>query len=197
MSVKNIIWFIPVMIGLYGCPYEANVPLAARPAEAVDTNLVGYWYGIVKDGSDFFGIEALDISPKTDSTYSIIRYGKAIKGDIILPDTAYFTGYTSFVGPQRFMNIEGTLVIEEPRGKKEKRVTTQKIFYLAALDRAHDTLDIRTVTENFTARKSFGRPEDLNAMVNDLLHNKKQNIFDDQYNLKYRRIPRPGNQSQH
>lgn len=59
MSVKNIIWFIPVMIGLYGCPYEANVPLAARPAEAVDTNLVGYWYGIVKDGSDFLALKHL------------------------------------------------------------------------------------------------------------------------------------------
>ncbi len=192
MRVKKFIWFLPVIICLYGCPYEANVPLATRPAEAVDSNLVGYWYGIVKDGSDFFGIEALDITPRSDSTYSIIRYGKAIKGDIILPDTAHFTGYTSLVGDQRFMNIEGTLVTVEPRGKKKTEVITQKIFYLAAIQRSHDTLDVRTVTENFTARKTFGRAEDLSAMVNDLLNNKKQNIFDDQYNLKYRRIPRPG-----
>lgn len=191
MRAKNLLWFIPMIMTLYGCPYEANVPLASRPAEAVDSNLVGYWYGIVKDGSDFFGIEALDITPKSDSTYSIIRYGKAIKGDIILPDTAYFTGFTSFVGAQRFMNIEGTLVTVEPYGKKGQNVVTQKIFYLAAIDRSHDTLDIKTVTESFTARKTFGRPEDLTAMVNDLLHNKKQNIFDDQYNLKYRKYPRP------
>ena len=192
MRVKKFIWFLPVIIGLYGCPYEANVPLASRPAEAVDSTLVGYWYGIVKDGSDYFGIEALDITPRTDSSYNIIRYGKAIKGDIILPDTAHFTGYISFVGEQRFMNIESTLVTVEPRGKKKTEVITQKIFYLAAILRSHDTLDIRTVTESFTARKTFGRSEYLAAMVNDLLHNKKQNIFDDQYNLKYRRYPRPG-----
>jgi hypothetical protein len=56
--------------------------------------LLGYWYGIVKDGSDFFGIEALDISKQSDSTYALIRYGKGIKDDFILPDTSYFSGYT-------------------------------------------------------------------------------------------------------
>ena len=98
---------MPLATILSACPFESKVPMAAAPSGPVDSTLLGYWYGIVKDGSDFFGIEALDISKQSDSVYAITRYGKAIKGDIILPDTAYFTGHTSYIGEQRFMNIEG------------------------------------------------------------------------------------------
>ena len=63
MRVKTLIWFIPMIMVLYGCPYAANVPLAAIPAEAVDSSLVGYWYGIVKDGSDFLELKRW-ISPQ-------------------------------------------------------------------------------------------------------------------------------------
>ena len=68
---------------LCGCPYESPLPLDEKPTEAVDSSLFGFWYGIVKDGSDYFGIEALEIERETDSIYKIIRYGKAIKGDMI------------------------------------------------------------------------------------------------------------------
>lgn len=191
MRGKKLIFLLPVIFALYACPYEANVPLAGKPTEPVDTSLLGYWYGIVKDGSDFFGIEALDIRKRSDSVYDIIRYGKAVKGDIILPDTAHFTGYTSYIGSQRFMNIEGTLVTVEPRSKKSPVVTTQKVFYLSTIDRSHDTLEVKTVTEDFTARKYFSKPEEIAQMVGDLL-SKNKNIYDDQYSLKYRKVPKPG-----
>src|SRR5690349_3557211 len=106
MTVKRPWWLLPLAFILYACPYESAVPLASGPSEPVDSTLVGYWYGIIKDGSDFFGIEALDITQRSDSVYSITRYGKAVKGDIILPDTSYFTGYITTIGDQRFMSVE-------------------------------------------------------------------------------------------
>ena len=104
---------------LCACPFESNVPLESKPVEPVDSSLLGYWYGIVKDGSDFFGIEALDISKQSDSTYALIRYGKGIKDDFILPDTSYFSGYTSYLGNQRYMNVEGFILLVSPQGKKK------------------------------------------------------------------------------
>jgi hypothetical protein len=186
----RLLLLLPVLFLLYGCPYESNVPMAAAPVEPVDTNLVGYWYGIVKDGSDFFGIEALDIQKESDSIYSITRYGKAVKGDIILPDTSHFRGYISYIGPQRFMNIEASVINVEQRSKKAPKVTTQKVYYVSAISRSNDTLDVKTITENFTTRKYFGRPEDFRQLVTDFM-GKQKNIFDDQYSLKYRKTQKP------
>ena len=62
--MKKTAWLIPLSILLYACPFESSVPMEAGPKEPVDSSLLGYWYGIVKDGSDFFGIEALDIQKK-------------------------------------------------------------------------------------------------------------------------------------
>jgi hypothetical protein len=76
--MKKLLWLLPVTIILYACPFESTVALEKKPVESVDSTLMGYWYGIVKDGSDFFGIEALDISKHSDSVYNITRYGKAI-----------------------------------------------------------------------------------------------------------------------
>ena len=191
MKIQNWIWLFPLGMILSACPYESKVPLAAAPAEAVDTSLLGYWYGIVKDGSDFFGIEALDIGKQSDSSYSITRYGKAVKGDIILPDTAYYTGYTSFIGEQRYMNIEGSVVIVEPRRNKPPEVRTEKVFYLSALDRSHDTLLVRTITENFTkSRWTVKAPADLMKLINESL-GQQRNIYDEQYTLQYKKIPKP------
>ena len=191
MIRKNILWLLPVSVLLYACPFESRVPMAAAPVEPIDSSLLGYWYGIVKDGSDFFGIEALDITRESDSVYNIIRYGKAVKGDMILPDTAHFTGYISYIGEQRFMNIAGTVVIVETRNKKP-HVTTNNVFYVSAIQRRNDTLDVRTITEDFSTRKYFNRPEDFKQLVNEFL-DKKKNIYDEQYSLKYRKIPRPAN----
>jgi hypothetical protein len=176
---------------LYACPYESKVPLDIHPAEAVDTTLLGYWYGIIKDGSDYFGIEALEISKESDSVYSIVRYGKAIKGDIILPDTAYFTGYVSYIGEQRFMNIQGSVVITTTRGKKPPIIQVEKVFYLSSIKRAHDTLSVKTVTEQFTAsRKTLNTPELLKTEISEQLGRNK-NVFDDIYSLYYRKIQKP------
>ncbi len=186
---KGLLLILPIMIILYGCPFESTVALEQRPVEAVDTSLLGYWYGIVKDGSDFFGIEALDIKKQSDSVYSIIRYGKSVKGDMILPDTAWFTGYTSWIGDQRYMNVEGEVVIVEMKRKsKTPELKKNRIFYIAAINVRNDTIHVKTVTEKFTpSRIGFKKPEELKAAVTDLV-GKGMNIYDDLYSLSYRRI---------
>ncbi len=190
-TMYKALLLISISIILYACPFESTVALEPKPVEPVDTCLLGYWYGIVKDGSDFFGIEALDIKQQSDSVYSIIRYGKAVKGDIILPDTAYFTGYTSNINDQRFMNIEGSIQTEVlNRKKKRYEWKEQKVFYLATLRLGHDTLFVKTITDNFSEQKIFRNPIELKQMINKLSGEKK-NIFDDQYSLSYRKIDRP------
>jgi hypothetical protein len=188
--MKKLLWFLPLTILLYACPFESKVPLAPGPVEPVDSSLIGYWYGIIKDFSDMFGIEALDITKQSDSVYSIIRYGKAVKGDIILPDTAYFTGYTSYIGEQRYMNIEGTVLIVTPRRNKQPDIQKEKVFYLSAIDRRHDTLSVKTISEDFSTRKVFKDAEEFKQFVSDLIAQKK-NIYDDQYSLFYRKIQKP------
>ena len=189
--MKKFLWLLPLATMLSACPFESTVPMAAAPAEPVDSTLLGYWYGIVKDGSDFFGIEALDITKQSDSIYAITRYGKAVKGDIILPDTAYFTGYTSYIGNQRFMNIEGFVLIVTPRRNKQPEYRKEKVYYVSALDRSNDTLSVQTITETFSpVIKNFKTPETLKQVVADALSQRK-NIYDDQYSLLYRKIPKP------
>lgn len=190
--MKKLIGLLPLSFILYACPFESNVPLQARPAEPVDSSLLGYWYGIVKDGSDFFGIEALDIKKESDSIYSIVRYGKAVKGDIILPDTSYFTGYTSYIGDQRYMNIVSSVLIVNTRGKKKPpEVITQTVYYLAAFNTQHDTLNMQTLSENFSpVKKIFRSPDDLKQTVITLKEQNK-NIYDDLYSLSYRKIQKP------
>lgn len=190
--MKKLFWLLPVAFILCACPFESTVPLASGPAEPVDSSLFGYWYGIVKDGSDFFGIEALEIKKESDSVYSIIRYGKAVKGDIILPDTAYFTGYTSYIGNQRFMNIEGSvLIVTTKGGKKVPEVITQKVYYLSAVEMHNDTLNVRTISENFSPiKKIFKSPEELKNAVITVMGQQK-NVYDDLYSLYYHKIPKP------
>jgi len=189
--MKKFLWLFPVAFVLTACPFESAVPMSAAPTEPVDSTLLGYWYGIVKDGSDFFGIEALDVTQKSDSTYAITRYGKAVKGDIILPDTAYFTGYTSTIGEQRFMNIEGSVLIVTPRKNKTPEYKKEKVFYVSYLERRNDTLSIKTIAENFSpVVKTFKSPEDFKRLVTESLLQQK-NIYDDLYSLSYKKIPKP------
>ena len=184
----KILWLLPVCIFLYACPYESPVALNANPTEPVDTNLFGYWYGIVKDGSDFFGIEALDIKKLSDSTYDIIRYGKAIKGDMILPDTSYFTGFTSRIDSQLYMNVEATIVEVIQKPKNKTAVITSKAFYLASLTLSHDTLSVQTIADGFSGKNpNFRNPDALRNTVSSLSKQGK-NIFDDVYKLSYHKI---------
>jgi hypothetical protein len=187
MLWRTAIWLLPLAFICTACPYESRVPLSRKPVEAVDPGLVGYWYGIVKDGSDYFGIEALEIEPLTDSVYSITRYGKAIKGDMILPDTARYSGFISYIGDQRFMNVQGIVQIPARKGGFEER----KVYYLSLMDVSNDTLTVRTVTEDFTTRKDFASPEELKMMIENLSR-RDENIFDDLYSLSYRKMEKPG-----
>ncbi len=191
LKSKKILWLFPLCFILYACPFESPVPLDAKPVESIDTSLIGYWYGIVKDGSDYFGIEALDIKKLSDSTYSIIRYGKSIKGDMILPDTSYFTGYTSKVGSRTYMNVEATIVEVIPRNEKAPEVKTSKIYYLATLEKRHDTLTVQTVTDGFAGMNPrFRNPQELKQTISSMTEQNK-NIFDDVYKLSYRKTQRP------
>jgi hypothetical protein len=191
MRLLYVLWLLPVCFLLSACPYESKVPLAGAPKEPIDSSLLGYWYGIIKDGSDFFGIEALDISRQSDSVYAITRYGKAVKGDIILPDTAYYTGYTSWIGDQRFMNIESSVLIVVPRRNKEPELRNEKVFYISAIERNNDTLVVKTITENFSpTRRIIKSPPDLVKLVSETLGQQK-NIYDEQYTLSYRKMQKP------
>lgn len=188
--MKKWLCLLPLCVLLYACPFESTVALENKPIEPVDSSLLGYWYGIVKDGSDFFGIEALDIRKKSDSLYAITRYGKAIKGDIILPDTSYFIGYTSYVNDQRFMNIEGSINVEVSRKGKKPEMKMQKVYYFAEIGLRHDTLHVKTITDNFSQQKIFRNPSELKQMVIKVTE-EKRNIYDDQYSLLYRKMERP------
>jgi len=174
-----------------GCPYESPLPLDAKPTEPIDTSLLGFWYGIVKDGSDYFGIEALEIAKETDSTYNIIRYGKAIKGDMVLPDTAYFTGFISYIDQQRFFNIETNIVEMIPRKNKKPEIRTTRIYYLSPFTVSHDTMQVRTITDGFYGRTPrWNSGEELKQKIRQLLSENK-NIYDDIYKLSYRKIEKP------
>jgi hypothetical protein len=189
--MNKLLWLLPLCIILYACPFESTVALEKKPVESVDSSLYGYWYGIVKDGSDFFGIEALDISLQSDSVYSITRYGKAIKGDIILPDTAYFTGFTSQIDGQRYMNIVADILIEEPRkNSKMKNMRKQRVYYVAKIERSNDTLFVKTITDNFSKKKYFNSPEEFKQAIISQSGNEKD-LYDDQYSLSYRKIQKP------
>ena len=189
MAKKIGWWLVPLCTLLAACPFESTVPMEARPVEPVDSSLLGFWYGIVKDGSDYFGIEALELSRQSDSLYAITRYGKAIKGDMVQPDTAYFTGYTSYIGEQRFMNVEGWITLEEII-KKKRTYRKQQVFYVSAITNRNDTLEVKTLTESFSTKKYFSGPAEFRQLVTDML-GRKQNVYDDQYSLKYRKIPKP------
>ena len=192
MKMLRLLWLFPLGFVLSACPYESTVPMASGPREPIDSSLLGYWYGIVKDGSDFFGIEALDISRQTDSVYAITRYGKAVKGDIILPDTAYYTGFISYIGEQRFMNIEGSLVTVVPVRNKPPQIKTERVYYLSAINRNHDTLIVKTIMDKFSpTRRIVKSPEDLKSLVSESLESKR-NIYDEQYSLSYRKMIKPG-----
>jgi hypothetical protein len=188
--MKHFFWLLPLAIILSACPFESNMPLEQKPALAIDTSLNGYWYGIVKDGSDFFGIEALDIKSKTDSLYSIIRYGKSIKGDMILPDTAYFTGFLTNLNGEPYMNVVADVVVTERDKKGKIQVKNQTVYYIGQVKQQNDTLSVKMVTEDFTKRKFYKSPEEFKQTVVGYLHENK-NIFDDQYNLSYKRIRKP------
>ena len=190
-KVLKFTWLLPLCFIFSACPFESPMPLDDQPTERIDTSLLGYWYGIVKDGSDFFGIEALDISKHSDSTYDIIRYGKVIKGDMIMPDTSHFIGYTSHIDDQLYMNVETNIVEVIPRKKKEPEIKTSKVYYLATLKLKHDTLSVQTVTDGFAGlNPNFHSPEDIRQTITSL-KKKNKNIYDDVYKLSYRKMQRP------
>ncbi len=186
----RLLLLLPLAVILYACPYGSAVPLQPAPTQAVDTSLCGFWYGIIRDGSDFFGIEALEISAQTDSLYSIIRYGKAMKGDMIQPDTSYYTGFTSLVGGQLYMTARASITeLSKPRKKKAAEPITRNTYYIAAISRRNDTLSVKTLSEDFSpaGRIGFSQPEQLKT---EMLSRQAQGapIFDEVYSLEYRKI---------
>jgi hypothetical protein len=176
---------------LCGCPYESPIPMDEKPVEPVDTALLGFWYGIVKDGSDYFGIEALEIGKESDSTYNITRFGKAIKGDMVLPDTAYFTGFISHVGNQRYFNIATTIVEVVPLKNKKTEIRTTKIYYLSPFVVTNDTLQVKTITDGFYGRYPRWKSGDEIKQTISRLTAENKDIYDDIYKLSYRKMEKP------
>ena len=193
MTMKKLLyWLLPLSFVLSACPFESPVPLAARPAEPVDISLIGYWYGIITDGSDYFGIEALEIAKQSDSVYSITRYGKVVKDDTYLRDTSHFTGFISYLGEERFMNVEGSVIFVIPATKKQAESRKEKKFYyLASLERRKDTLSVKTIREGFSpSRRTLNIPDDLKRMVSESLA-QKIDIYEEDFTLSYKKITKP------
>jgi hypothetical protein len=191
MTMKKMFWWLlPLSFALSACPFETNVALSPGPSEPVDSTLYGYWYGIIKDFSDVYGIEALEITKQSDSVYAITRYGKAVKGDMILPDTANYTGFISYIGEKRFMNVEGTALVPVYKKNKPIEYRKEKVYYLSLLERRNDTLHVKTVTDDFSTRKTFKSPDELKNLVTESLSQQK-NIYDELYVLSYRKIQKP------
>lgn len=189
--LKQVAGLISLSILICGCPYESPLPLDDKPTEPVDSALFGFWYGIVKDGSDFFGIEALEISKESDSTYKIIRYGKAVKGDMVLPDTAYFSGFTSRIGDQRFFNIATFIVEIVPRKNKRSEIKTTNVFYLSPFSIKNDTMQVQTIADGFSGKNPrWHSTNELKQQIRQLMGENK-NIYDDTYKLSYRKIEKP------
>ena len=67
---------------------------------------------------------------------------------------------------------------------------THRVFYASALDRRKDTLEVRTITEDFSTRKYFGDSDHFRLLVTEMLK-LQQNIYDAQYSMQYRKIPKP------
>ena len=193
MTMKKLLYLLlPLSFVLSACPFESPVPLAARPAEPVDISLIGYWYGIITDGSDYFGIEALEIAKQSDSVYSITRYGKVVKDDTYLRDTSHFTGFISYLGEERFMNVEGSVIFVIPATKKQAESRKEKKFYyLASLERRKDTLSVKTIREGFSpSRRTLNIPDDLKRMVSESL-GQKVDIYEEDFTLSYKKITKP------
>lgn len=191
MTKKKLLWWLlPLSFAISACPFETNVALAPGPSEPVDSTLFGYWYGIIKDFSDVYGIEALEITRQTDSVYAITRYGKAVKGDMILPDTANYTGFISYIGEKRFMNVEGTAMVPVYKKNKQTEYRAEKVYYMSLLEKRNDTIHVKTITDGFTTRKVFKTPDELKNLVTESLGQQK-NIYDDLYVLSYRKIQKP------
>jgi hypothetical protein len=89
------------------------------------------------------------------------------------------------------MNIEGFVLIMVPRRNKQPEYKKEKVFYMSAFEKRHDTLSIKTVTETFSpTKKIFSSPEDLRRMVAESLKQEKD-IYDDLFSLSYRKIAKP------
>ena len=89
------------------------------------------------------------------------------------------------------MNVQGSVVIVNTRRNKAPEIITQKVFYLANFDMRNDTLNMKTITENFsTSRNGFQTPQELKRVVTDMTAQQK-NIYDDLYSLSYKKIPKP------
>ncbi|HEY5772650.1 MAG TPA: hypothetical protein VIS75_08475, partial [Chitinophagaceae bacterium] len=110
---------------------------------------------------------------------------------MVMPDTAYFTGFISYIDQQRFFNIETNIVEMIPRKNKKPEIRTTRIYYLSPFTVSHDTMQVRTITDGFygrTPRWSSG--EELKQKIRQLLSENK-NIYDDIYKLSYRKIEKP------
>jgi hypothetical protein len=88
------------------------------------------------------------------------------------------------------MNIEGSVTIAVPKRNKQTEYRTEKIYYLSVLERRNDTLHVKTITDDFSSRKTFKTPDDLKQLVSESL-NKQKNIYDELYALSYRKTQKP------
>jgi hypothetical protein len=95
------------------------------------------------------------------------------------------------VGDKKYMNVMAEIVLEEPRRNgRTKELKKQRVYYVAGIDWQRDTLQVNTVTETFSIKKNFRSTEEFKQAVLLQAGNAKD-LYDEQYSLSYRKMPKP------
>ena len=126
---------------------------------------------IVSGGENVYPIEVEDVIAIHEGVYETAVIG--------VDDEQFGARLMAFVVPNAGHEVD------------EGTIKSHVKSHLANFKVHRDTMDMRTIIENFSPRRSaFTKPEDLKTTVVGLL-DQQQNIFDELYSLSYHRIPHP------
>lgn len=103
-----IAFILPLLIGLYGCPYSSSYKLDKEPFYNIDPSLIGKWACMVSTSKGMQPVKVI-VNAKTDREYSIDFIGYINDPHILQlsqRDTLHTTAFESVVGKWRFLNID-------------------------------------------------------------------------------------------
>jgi len=146
------IFLAVIVLLLYGCPYESEVPLGQSANSNIDTALVGNWQSKIADQSESGFVS---ISPFNEKELLIVIWeeGKS-RRDL-------YRAYTSSVGDQKFLNIQ------EIKAANEKRS-----WMFAAYSINGEELTIKIVEDKIFKDKNIASSTALNDFIKANLNSK-------------------------
>ncbi len=131
-----LLWSVPLLLALTGCPYQSEVPLDT-PSVPVDSRLLGTWQDGSAPNSSVYRVEPSD--PFHYRIHSETESG-----------STEFEGFLSQVGERTYLNL------------RESSAATYWLFWLEVAPEG-TSLTLHPVTENIT--ESFSLPDDLRSFV--------------------------------